>query len=97
MEGKVLLLLGNIRSVLYAVQDRFLRIYIVSGYKYMVPPPPQELPTLDLLVPESQDSVSLKDYRYQSHISRERVSQLIQVRREHAVNDNTALFHVGST
>ena len=30
-------------------------------------------------------------------VSRERVSQLIQVRREHAVNGYTVLFHVGST
>ena len=71
---------------------------------YMVTPP-QELPTLvlyrkyrvKLAFPEGQDSVSLKDCRNQTHISRERVNQLIQVRREHAVNGNTVLFHVGST
>ena len=35
------------------------------------------------------DPVSLKDYWNQNHISTERVSQLIQVRREHVVNGNT--------
>ena len=38
------------------------------------------------------DSVSFKDYRNQSHISTERVSQLVQVRREHVVYGNTVLF-----
>ena len=52
--------------------------------------PPHELPTLVLYrkyrvkpaFPAGPDSVSLKDYRKQTQISRERVSQLIQVRRE---------------
>ena len=60
-------------------------IYI---YMYMVTP--HELPTLVLYrkcrvkpaVPAGLDSVSLKDCRKQTQISRERVSQLIQVRRE---------------
>ena len=38
------------------------------------------------------DSVSFKDYRNQFHISTERVSQLVQVRREHVVYGNTVLF-----
>ena len=65
----------------------------------MVTPP--ELPTLVLYrkyrvkpaFPEGQDSVLLKDYRNQTR-SKERVSQLIQVRREHVVNGNTMLFHI---
>ena len=48
--------------------------------------PPHELPTLVLYrkyrvkpaFPAGPDSVSLKDYRKQTQISRERVSQLIQ-------------------
>ena len=60
------------------------RIYI-----YMVTPP-HELPTLVLYrkyrvktaFPAGPDSVSLKNYRKQTQISRERVSQLIHVRRE---------------
>ena len=52
--------------------------------------PPHELPTLVLYrkyrvktaFPAGPDSVSLKNYRKQTQISRERVSQLIHVRRE---------------
>ena len=52
--------------------------------------PAHELPTRVLYrkyrvqpaFPAGPDSVSLKDYRKQTQISRERVSQLIQVRRE---------------
>ena len=52
--------------------------------------PPHELPTLVLsrkyrvktAFPAGPDSVSLKNYRKQTQISRERVSQLIHVRRE---------------
>ena len=52
--------------------------------------PPHELPTLALYrkyrvkptFPAGPDSVSLNDYRKQAQISRERVSQLIQVRHE---------------
>ena len=53
-------------------------------------PPPHELPTLVLyrkyrvktVFPAGPDSVSLKNYRKQTQISRERVSQLIHVRSE---------------
>ena len=53
-------------------------------------PPPHELPTLVLYrkyrvktaFPAGPDSVSLENYRKQTQISRERVSQLIHVRRE---------------
>ena len=56
----------------------------------VTPPPPHELPTLVLYrkyrvkttFPAGPDSVSLKNYRKQTQISRERVSQLIHVRRE---------------
>ena len=56
----------------------------------MVTPPPHELPTLVLYrkyrvktaFPAGPDSVSLKNYRKQTQISRERVSQLTHVRRE---------------
>ena len=52
--------------------------------------PPHELPTFVLYrkycvktaFPAGPDSVSLKNYRKQTQISRERVSQLIHVRRE---------------
>ena len=63
----------------------------IYTYIYMVtPPPPHELPTLVLYrkyraktaFPAGPDSVSLKNYRKQTQISRERVSQLIHVRRE---------------
>ena len=55
----------------------------------MVTPPP-EISTFVLYrkyrmktaFPAGPDSVSLKDYRNRTHISRERVSQLIQVLRE---------------
>ena len=79
----------------------YICIYVyMYMYIYIYGTPPQELPTLVLYrkyrvkpaFPEGQDSVSLKDYRNQTHISRERVSQLILVRREHAVNSNTVLF-----
>ena len=53
-------------------------------------PPPHELPTLVLYrkyrvktaFPAGPDSVSLKNYRKQTQISRERVRKLIHVRRE---------------
>ena len=64
----------------------YIHIYI---YIYMVTPP-HELPTLVLYrkyrvktaFPAGPDSVSLKNYRKQTQISRERVSQLIHVRHE---------------
>ena len=60
----------------------YIYIYILT--------PPHELPTLVLYrkyrvktaFPAGPDSVSLKNYRKQTQISRERVSQLIHVRRE---------------
>ena len=73
-------------------------IYI---YTYMVPtPPPHELPTLVLYrnyrvkpaFPAGPDSVSLEDCQNPTHMSRERPWQIVQVRREHALNGNTVLF-----
>ena len=59
-------------------------------YIYIYGNPPHELPTLVLYrkcrvktaFPAGPDSVSLKNYRKQTQISRERVCQLIHVRRE---------------
>ena len=64
-------------------------VLYVYVYIYMVTPP-HELPTLVLYrkyrvktaFPAGPNSVSLKNYRKQTQISRERVSQLIHVRRE---------------
>ena len=64
-----------------------------AGYRYKCiqkVTPPHELPTFVLYrkyrvktaFPAGPDSVSLKNYRKQTQISRERVSQLIHVRRE---------------
>ena len=61
-----------------------------ARYIYIYGNPPHELPTLVLYrkyrvkttFPAGPDSVSLKNYRKQTQISRERVSQLIHVRRE---------------
>ena len=69
------------------VHTIYIYIYIYV-YIYMVTP--HELPTLVLYrryrvktaVPAGLDSVSLKNYRKQTQISREHVSQLIHVRRE---------------
>ena len=52
--------------------------------------------SLNLCLPLSfslSDSVSVKDCQNQTHISRERARQLVQVRREHALNGNTVVFH----
>ena len=65
-------------------RDGYIYIYIYGT------PPLHELPTLVLYrkyrvktaFPAGPDSVSLKNYRKQTRISRERVSQLIHVRRE---------------
>ena len=65
-------------------RERWIYIYIYGT------PPLHELPTLVLYrkyrvktaFPAGPDSVSLKNYRKQTQISRERVSQLIHVRRE---------------
>ena len=67
----------------------YVCVYIYILYIYMVTPP-HELPTLVLYrkyrvktaFPAGPDSVSLKKYRKQTQISRERVSQLIHVRCE---------------
>ena len=69
-------------ACMYVCMYAYIYIYI---YIYMVTP--HELPTLVLYrkyrvkpaFPAGPDSVSLKDYRKQTQISRERVSQLIQV------------------
>ena len=61
-------------------------IYIYIYIIYIVTPP-HEIPTLVLYrkyrvkpaFPAGPDSVSIKDYRNQAQISKERVSQLIQV------------------
>ena len=78
---------------MYKIQQRHVhaRIHIIGAaiYIYMVTPP-HELPTFVLYrkycvktaFPAGPDSVSLKNYRKQTQISRERVSQLIHVRRE---------------
>ena len=65
-------------------------LWYVCMYIYIYINPPHELPTLVLYrkyrvktaFPAGPDSVSLKNYRKQTQISRERVSQLIHVRRE---------------
>ena len=71
-------------------------IYI---YTYMVTP--HELPTLVLYgkycvkpaFPAGSDSISLKNCQKQIQFSSsECARQLVQVRREHALNDNTVLF-----
>ena len=69
---------------------RTIRIHIIIYIYIYGNPPPNELPTLVLYrkyrvktaFPAGPDSVSLKNYRKQTQISRERVSQLIHVRRE---------------
>ena len=75
----------QIHACMHACIHTYVHIYI-----YMVTPSPHELPTLVLYrkyrvktaFPAGPDSVSLKNYRKQTQISRERVSQLIHVRRE---------------
>ena len=71
----------------------YIRIYVymyICIYVCIYMVTPHELPTLVLYrkyrvktaFPAGPDSVSLKNYRKQTQISRERVSQLIHVRRE---------------
>ena len=74
--------------------------HIIYIYIYIYGQSPHELPTLVLCrknrvkpaFPVGPDSVSLKVCQDQTHIARERARQLLQVRREHAVNGNTVLF-----
>ena len=86
-------------------QYTHIHIYIYMFYIYIYGNPPHELPTLVLYrkyrvktaFPAGPDSVSLKNYRKQTQISRERVSQLIHVRREVRILDLSRTTEINLT
>ena len=73
----------------------FVFIYL---FIYMVTPPMNYRSSFCIVnrvkpaFPAGPDSVSLEDCQNQIHISRECARQLVQIRREHALNGNTVLF-----